>query len=182
MRSKGRSSTPSVRLASGLRRRNRANGGSLKPTLKPRARRDNAMIAMPIGCRLRRAALLALRLESIHIRDDHWVIADLVSKAQHVRTVPIPTWRRTLSMNGPSLRMITHDAPVPRDQQSRARVGRRDVRRCSGMSSERPRTAPTSTRWHRKIFGARGRDSVMWPAANSIRFSPPRNSANTILV
>jgi integrase len=58
----------------------------------PRARRDHAMIAMLIGCGLRRAELLALRLESIQLREDHWVIADLVGKAQHVRTVPIPTW------------------------------------------------------------------------------------------
>ena len=58
----------------------------------PRARRDHAMLAMLIGCGLRRAELLALRLESIQLREDHWVIADLVGKAQHVRTVPIPTW------------------------------------------------------------------------------------------
>jgi integrase len=35
---------------------------------------------------------LALRLESIQQREEHWVIADLVGKAAHVRTVPIPTW------------------------------------------------------------------------------------------
>ena len=58
----------------------------------PSARRDHAMLAMLIGCGLRRAELLALRLESIQLREDHWVIADLVGKAQHVRTVPIPTW------------------------------------------------------------------------------------------
>src|SRR5437867_470613 len=58
----------------------------------PRGRRDHAMIALLIGCGLRRAELLALRLESIQLREDHWVIADLVGKAHHVRTVPIPTW------------------------------------------------------------------------------------------
>jgi integrase len=50
------------------------------------------MIAMLIGCGLRRAELLALCVESIQQREDHWVIADLVGKAGHVRTVPIPTW------------------------------------------------------------------------------------------
>lgn len=50
------------------------------------------MIAMLIGCGLRRAELLSLRLESIQQREDHWVIADLVGKGGHVRTVPIPTW------------------------------------------------------------------------------------------
>ena len=54
--------------------------------------RDHAMVAMLIGCGLRRAELLALSLESIQRREEHWVIADLVGKGGHVRTVPIPTW------------------------------------------------------------------------------------------
>jgi integrase len=58
----------------------------------PRARRDHAMLAILIGCGLRRAELLTLTLESIQLREDHWVVADLVGKGQHVRTVPIPTW------------------------------------------------------------------------------------------
>ena len=48
------------------------------------------MVAMLIGCGLRRAELLALSLESIQQREEHWVIADLVGKGGHVRTVPIP--------------------------------------------------------------------------------------------
>jgi integrase len=35
---------------------------------------------------------LALRLECIQQREEHWVIADLVGKGGHVRTVPIPAW------------------------------------------------------------------------------------------
>jgi site-specific recombinase XerD len=54
--------------------------------------RDHAMVAMLIGCGLRRAELLALNVESIQQREEHWVIADLVGKGGHVRTVPIPTW------------------------------------------------------------------------------------------
>jgi hypothetical protein len=50
------------------------------------------MVAILIGCGLRRAALLALTLESVQQREDDWVIADLVGKGGHVRTVPIPTW------------------------------------------------------------------------------------------
>jgi integrase len=50
------------------------------------------MVAMLIGCGLRRAELLALQIESIQQREEHWVIADLVGKGGHVRTVPIPTW------------------------------------------------------------------------------------------
>src|SRR4051812_28269377 len=60
--------------------------------LTARELRDHAMVAMLIGCGLRRAELLALSLESIQQREEHWVIADLVGKGGHVRTVPIPIW------------------------------------------------------------------------------------------
>jgi len=60
-----------------------------------RERRDHAMVAMLIGCGLRRGELLTLQLGSIQQRDEHWVVADLVGKAGHVRTVPIPAWVKT---------------------------------------------------------------------------------------
>jgi integrase len=50
------------------------------------------MLAMLIGCGLRRGELLALRVNSIQLREEHWVIADLLGKAGHIRTVPIPAW------------------------------------------------------------------------------------------
>jgi integrase len=58
----------------------------------PRQLRDHAMLAMLLGCGLRRGELLALTLESIQQREEHRVIADLVGKGGHVRTVPIPQW------------------------------------------------------------------------------------------
>lgn len=54
--------------------------------------RDHAVLAMLIGCGLRRGELLALTCEAIQQREEHWVIADLRGKAGHVRTVPIPAW------------------------------------------------------------------------------------------
>ena len=50
------------------------------------------MLATLIGCGLRRGELLGLRFEAIGLREEHWVIADLVGKAGHMRTVPIPAW------------------------------------------------------------------------------------------
>ena len=47
---------------------------------------------MLIGCGLRRAELLALPVDAIQLREEHWVIADLLGKAGHIRTVPIPKW------------------------------------------------------------------------------------------
>jgi integrase len=47
---------------------------------------------MLLGCGLRRGELLGLRVDSIQSREERWVIADLLGKAGHVRTVPIPNW------------------------------------------------------------------------------------------
>jgi site-specific recombinase XerD len=57
-----------------------------------REQRNRAMLAMLIGCGLRRGELLALTLEAIQQREEHWVIADVQGKAGHIRTVPIPSW------------------------------------------------------------------------------------------
>ena len=47
---------------------------------------------MLIGCGLRRGELLALHVDSIQLREERWVIADLLCKAGHIRTVPVPDW------------------------------------------------------------------------------------------
>jgi len=61
-----------------------------------RGKRNSAMLAMLIGCGLRRAELLGLTMQSIQLREEHWVIADLVGKGGHIRTVPIPQWVKKL--------------------------------------------------------------------------------------
>ena len=57
-----------------------------------RGKRNHAILAMLIGCGLRRGELLSLAMDSIQVREEHWVIADLKGKAGHVRTVPVPQW------------------------------------------------------------------------------------------
>ncbi|MBZ5584708.1 MAG: site-specific integrase, partial [Acidobacteriia bacterium] len=47
-----------------------------------------------LGCGLRRSEVADLRLEHLQQREDHWVIADLIGKAAHIRTVPIPDWAK----------------------------------------------------------------------------------------
>jgi integrase len=49
-------------------------------------------LAILLGCGLRRAELTALRVEDIQQREEHWVIADLVGKGGHIRTIPVPDW------------------------------------------------------------------------------------------
>jgi integrase len=54
--------------------------------------RDLAMIAILLGCGLRRAELASLRKDDIQIRQGHWAIVDLVGKGNHIRTDPMPIW------------------------------------------------------------------------------------------
>jgi len=57
-----------------------------------RSRRNYAILALLIGCGVRRGELLVLTVSSIQLREEHWVIADLHGKAGHIRTLPIPFW------------------------------------------------------------------------------------------
>ena len=59
-----------------------------------RGKRDRAILALLIGCGLRRAELIGLGLEDFQIREEHWVIADLIGKGKHIRTVPVPVWTK----------------------------------------------------------------------------------------
>jgi len=56
------------------------------------AQRNYALLAVLIGCGLRRAEATTLRFEDFQLRESHWVIADLIGKGGHIRTVPVPDW------------------------------------------------------------------------------------------
>jgi site-specific recombinase XerD len=54
--------------------------------------RDRAILAVLLGCGLRRSELIDLNFDHLQRREDHWAIVDLVGKAGHIRTVPMPDW------------------------------------------------------------------------------------------
>ena len=92
-----------IRRVKGVRRLGVRVGNWLSPaqgklllersdTATLRGKRNHAIVAMLIGCGLRRGELLSLAMDSIQVRDEHWVIADLIGKGGHIRTVPIPPW------------------------------------------------------------------------------------------
>jgi integrase len=54
--------------------------------------RNRAVLAMLIGCGLRRAEIVTVKVEDFELREEHWVLADLVGKGGHMRTVPVPSW------------------------------------------------------------------------------------------
>ena len=57
-----------------------------------KGKRDRAMLAVLLGCGLRRRELISLELDHLQRREDHWAIVDLVGKGTHIRTVPMPEW------------------------------------------------------------------------------------------
>jgi integrase len=61
-----------------------------RSTLK--GKRDYVIIALLVGCALRRRELAALNIEDIQLREGRWVIIDLVGKGGRVRTVAVPIW------------------------------------------------------------------------------------------
>ena len=57
-----------------------------------RGLRDRAILAVLLGCGLRRSEVAALKFGHLQQRDGRWCIVDLVGKHGRVRTAPMPTW------------------------------------------------------------------------------------------
>src|SRR5712691_8668356 len=54
--------------------------------------RDRAILAVLLGCGLRRSEVAALTFTHLQQRDGRWCIVDLKGKHGRVRTAPMPTW------------------------------------------------------------------------------------------
>ena len=61
-----------------------------RSTLK--GKRDYAILALLVGCALRRRELAYLNIEDIQMREGRWVIVDLRGKGGRIRTVAVPIW------------------------------------------------------------------------------------------
>lgn len=59
-----------------------------------RGSRDRALLAVLIGCGLRRSEAATLAFEHIQQRDGRWVLVDLVGKRDKIRSVPMPNWAK----------------------------------------------------------------------------------------
>jgi integrase len=57
-----------------------------------KGKRDYAILALLLGCALRRQELAELEIETIQQREGRWVLADLEGKGRRIRTVAIPVW------------------------------------------------------------------------------------------
>jgi integrase len=61
-------------------------------TLK--GKRDRALMAVLIGCGLRREETALLTMEHVQQRDARWVVVDMKGKGGRIRTVPMPSWTK----------------------------------------------------------------------------------------
>jgi site-specific recombinase XerD len=59
-----------------------------------KGKRDRIVLALLIGCGLRRQELCHLTFGHVQQRDGRWVVADLIGKGGRIRTVPMPSWAK----------------------------------------------------------------------------------------
>ena len=57
--------------------------------------RDRAILALLLGCGLRRAELLRIDIEDLQQREGRWVLPDMEGKGNRIRTVTVPAGVKT---------------------------------------------------------------------------------------
>ena len=82
----------SLRPATGSPRSRRLINTPDVATLK--GKRDRAILAVMIGCGLRRDEVARLAFANVRQLDGRWCVADLRGKHGRVRTVPMPAWAK----------------------------------------------------------------------------------------
>ena len=138
-------------------------------TLK--GKRDRAMLAVLLGCGLRRRELIDLTTEHLQRREDHWAIVDLVGKGGHIQTVPVPDWVKCRIDDWLKASGVSHGRLFRRVCRMGMVWGAELTEKVFGMS-----LSNTPHRWesrssHRTICGALALGSVTALAASWSRYS-----------
>ena len=136
--------------------------------------RDDAMIALLIGCGLRRVELLGVRLESIEHPRCTGSLQIWWRRAGHVRTVPIPTWVKMAVDVWAAAVAITDDPIFARSPK----VGASTATACHsggpGMLSVPRRVARISAIWHHTTCRARAHGCAAFAAGTRSGPAPAR--------
>jgi integrase len=69
---------------------------SLPDASTNQGKRDQVILALLVGCGLRRKELAQLAFEQVQQREGRWVVADLIGKGGRIRTVPVPSWAKCM--------------------------------------------------------------------------------------
>ena len=88
-----------------------------------RGKRDYLILALLIGCALRRQELASLEVETIQLREGRWVLADLEGKGRRVRTVAVPVWVKH-GINAWMSAAGIEDGPLLRSVRKGGKVGK----------------------------------------------------------
>ncbi len=115
------------------------------------------ILALLVGCALRRQELASLEVKTIQLREGRWLLADLEGKGRRIRTVAVPVWVKhginawmtaSAIQEGPLLRSIRKGGKVgdslsdwavwsvveqPAKQIGIERFGAHDLRRTCAM-------------------------------------------------
>ena len=63
-------------------------------TCRLKGLRDRAILALLVGCGLRRSEVVHLTFDRVQQRDGRWVLVDLIGKRNKIRSVPMPSWAK----------------------------------------------------------------------------------------
>jgi site-specific recombinase XerD len=129
-----------------------------------RDKRDYAIIAVLLGCGLRRAELAAVTVQDVQQRVEHWVFADLIGKGGHIRTVPIPDWVSDALQTWAAEAAIT-TGPIFRPINKAGRIPPRGFTP-KGICEARRISVRLALRSLRMICDAHARDYATWLAAS----------------
>ncbi len=101
-----------------------------RQTLK--GQRDYLILALLVGCALRRRELASLSIEAIQLRENRWVIADLRGKGGRVRTVEVPVWVKQ-GINAWMAAAALEEGPLLRSIRKGGKIGKSLSVVCSAM-------------------------------------------------
>jgi integrase len=166
---------------------------------KLKGKRDYVIIALLVGCALRRRELATLNTEDIQLREGRWVIIDLRGKGGRIRTVAVPIWveqginawitaakieegrlLRPLSKSGKILGNELGDWAVwSVVEQSSKQIGiehfgAHDLRRtCANVwSAALSQVKSEETGWSAQMYSTFGGVYYSWPGWNALRPLP----------